>query len=200
MSESMKKAIKIFRRHGGVLQTGEAINKGIHPRTLYAMRDEGTIERLCRGTYRLADLPPLTNPDFATVAAKIPKGVICLISALSFHEITTEIPHEIHVATLRDTKYPRLDYPPIRIFRFSRNAYTEGIETHTIDGMKVRIYSPEKTIADAFKYRNKIGQDVPVEALKLYWAKKKPDIHSLLHYASICRVSNVIQPYIETLT
>ena len=87
MSESMKKAIKIFRRHGGVLQTGEAINKGIHPRTLYAMRDEGTIERLCRGTYRLADLPPLTNPHFATVAAKIPKGVICLISALSFHEL-----------------------------------------------------------------------------------------------------------------
>lgn len=199
MSSVVKKAVTIFRKYGGVLQTSQALKNGIHPRTLYAMRDDGIVEKLCRGTYRLSELPPLSNPDLTTVAIKIPKGVICLISALSFHEITTEIPHEIYVATLRNTKYPRIDYPPVRILRFSGKAYAEGIETHTIDGKKVKIYNSEKTIADCFKYRKKIGQNIPVEALKQYWQRKQPDVSKLLYYASVCRVSNIIRPYLETL-
>lgn len=199
MAKSIERAIEIFKKHGGILQTYQALEKGIHPRTLYGMRNEGTIERLCQGTYRLSGLSPLSDPDLTTVALKIPKCVICLISALSFHEITTEIPHAIYVAIPRQSKYPQLDYPPVRVFQFSGKAFSEGIQTYGIDGKEVKVYCPEKTIADCFKYRNKIGPNIPLEALKFYWKRKRPDLSKLLHYASVCRVSNIIQPYLETL-
>jgi predicted transcriptional regulator of viral defense system len=200
MSRTVERAVEIFKKHGGILQTSMALGKGIHPRTLYGMRDDGIIERLCQGTYRLSDLPPLSNPDLTTVSLKIPKGVICLISALSFHEITTEIPHAIYVAIQRRSKCPQIDYPPVRVFQFSGKAFSEGIQTHRIDGKEVKIYCPEKTIVDCFKYRNKIGMNVPLEALKFYWKRKRPDLSKLLHFASICRVSNIMRPYLETLT
>jgi predicted transcriptional regulator of viral defense system len=200
MSTSMEKAVDVFRKHGGILLTSHALKDGIHPRTLYEMRDEGLVERLCRGTYRLSELPPLSNPDLVTISIKIPKGVICLLSALSYHGMTTEIPHEVYVATHRDMTYPRLDYPPVRVFRFSGKAFREGVETHKIDEREVQIYNPEKTIADCFKFRNQIGREVPIEALKLYWLRRKPDVKKLLYYASICRVSNIIRPYLEVLT
>ena len=132
---------RAFRRGGGILRTGDALEQGIHPRTLYAMRDAGLLERLDRGLYRLTDLPPLSDPDLVTVANKIPKGVICLISALHFHDITTQIPHEVSIAVSRGTEPPRLEYPPIRLYWFSGAAFTAGIEPHQIDGTPVRIYS-----------------------------------------------------------
>jgi predicted transcriptional regulator of viral defense system len=137
-----------------------------HPRTLYAMRDSGFLEQIARGLYRLADMPALGNPDLVSVALKVQGGVICLISALAFHEVTTQIPHEVYVALKRGVRTPRLGYPPLRIFRFSGKAFTEGVEAHEIDGVSVRIYSPEKTLADCFKYRNKIGMDTALEALQ----------------------------------
>src|SRR3990172_13302402 len=134
------KAKAIFREHDGLLRTTEAIKLGIHPRTLYAMRGAGDLEQLSRGLYRLADLPPLGNPDLVSVALRVPNGVVCLISALAFQDITTQIPHEVYVAVERGAERPRLDYPPLRAFWFSRAAFRAGIETHTVDGVPVHVY------------------------------------------------------------
>jgi len=190
---------RAFRRGGGILRTGEALDQGIHPRTLYAMRDAGLLERLDRGLYRLTDLPPLSDPDIVTVANKIPRGVICLISALHFHDITTQIPHEVSIEVSRGTEPPRLDYPPIRLYWFSGAAFTAGIETHRIDRTPVQIYSAEKTLADCFKYRNKIGMDTVLEALTLYRDQHKPKPRKLIEYAKVCRVEKVMRPYLEAL-
>jgi len=192
-------AINLFRQHGGTLRTSEALALGIHPRTLYAMRDSGLLVRLSRGLYRLADLPPLSNPDLVTVALKIPQAVICLVSALAFHELTTQIPHTVDIAVHSQAERPRLDYPPLRIFWFSGPAWSEGVETYTIDGTPVRIYGPEKSLADAFKYRRKIGLDVAVEALNLYRQRRDFDADSLLRYGRICRVERVMRPYLEAV-
>ncbi len=121
-TDTFETALAIFRRHGGVLRTSEAIRQGIHPRTLYAMRDSGKIQSLSRGLYRLADLPPLSNPDLVIVARKFPHAVICLVSALAFHELTTQVPHAIDVALPSRAEHPVLDYPPIRTFWFSGRA------------------------------------------------------------------------------
>ena len=194
-----ERAKKIFRDRGGVLKTGEALSAGIHPRMLYEMHRTGILEQLTRGLYRLADLPPLGNPDLVSVSLRIPNGVICLISALAYHEITTQIPHEIYLALARGTEPPRLGHPPIRIFWFSKQAFTQGIQTHKIDSVPFRIYSPEKTIADCFKYRNKIGLDTAIEALKLYREKKRFKADDLMKFARVCRVEKIIRPYLEAL-
>jgi predicted transcriptional regulator of viral defense system len=198
-SEGVLKAKTAFREHGGVLRMIEAVKAGIHRRTLYAMRDAGIIEQLSRGLYRLADAPPLGNPDLVTVALKVPQGVICLISALAYHELTTQIPHQVYVAIPRNSEPPRLDCPPVRLFRFERRAFEEGIQTHTIDHVKVRIYSPEKTLADCFKYRNKIGLDTTVEALRLYKEGRKIGRTALLRAAEACRMAKVMRPYLEAV-
>ena len=195
----VEKAKKIFRKRGGMLKTGEALAAGIHPRTLYEMQRSGILEQLTRGLYRLADLPPLGNPDLISVSLKIPNGVICLISALAYHEITTQVPHEVYVALERGTEAPRLNHPPIRVFWFSGQAFIHGIQTHKIDGVSVRIYNLEKTIADCFKYRNKIGLDTAIEALKLYREKKRFRSEELMQFARVCRVEKVIRPYLEAL-
>jgi predicted transcriptional regulator of viral defense system len=191
-------ATKVFRRHGGILRTGEALDQGIHRRTLYAMRDAGVLERLERGLYRLTDLPPLSDPDLVTVARKIPKGVICLISALHFHNVTTQIPHAVSIAVNRGTEPPRLNFPPIRIYWFSGEAFTAGVEQHSIENTTVRVYGVEKTLADCFKYRNKIGMDTVREALDLYRERQKPDRKKLIEFARICRVEKIMRPYLES--
>ncbi len=192
-------AIKIFRDNGGLLSSTEAIREGIHPRDLYAMRDAKLLDQLSRGLYRLSNLPPLENPDFVTVARRIPEGVLCLISALSFHELTTQIPHENYIALKMGARTPKLDYPPIRTFHFSGKAFTEGIETRKVDGVAFRIYSREKTLADCFKYRNVVGLDTALEALRAYWRKRGTKIDQLIKCAKICRVDNVMKPYIEAV-
>jgi predicted transcriptional regulator of viral defense system len=197
--KSIQNAIAIFRQHGGILRTSEALRLGIHSRTLYAMRDSGVLERLSRGLYRLAEFPPLSDPELVTVALKVPQAVICLVSALAFHELTTQIPHAVDIALPNRAERPRLDYPPLRIFWFSGPAWSEGIETHQVDDIPVRIYGPEKSVADSFKYRRKIGLDVALEALKLYRQRSGFDVSKLLHYARICRVEKVMKPYLEAL-
>lgn len=190
---------QVFVRHGGVLRASEAIGFGIHPRTLYAMRDAGELEQLSRGLYRLAGLPPLGNPDLVAVALKVPNGVICLISALAWHELTTQIPHEVYLALPRGAEPPRLDYPPVRTLWFTGQAFTEGIVVHKVDGVPVRIYDVEKTLADCFKYRNKVGLDTAVEALKRYVGNRRVQVDRLMAYARICRVEKVMRPYLEAL-
>ena len=163
------------------------------------MVERGEVERLDRGIYRLAGLPPLSDPDLILVTRKVPSGVVCLVSALAFHRLTTQIPHEIHIAVSRTSRCPVISQPPTRVFRFHKEVFQAGIETHQVDGHGVRIYSTEKTIADCFKYRNKIGSDIALEALRLYWQKGRPDINSLMAHSRICRVNRIIRPYIEVL-
>jgi predicted transcriptional regulator of viral defense system len=192
-------ALKAFRAKGGMLRTRDALQAGIHPRTLYELRDSGRIEQLSRGLFRLVEAPALGHPDLVAVAVKIPDGVLCLISALAWHELTTQIPHEIYVAIPRGAEPPRLDYPPVRHFWFSGQAYSEGIETHQVDGVPLRVYSREKTLADCFKHRNRIGLDTVLEALKTYRQRGPVNTEALLHYAEVCRVKRVITPYLEAV-
>ena len=198
-SRPYQNAIELFRQHGGTLRTSEALALGIHPRTLYALRDSGLLVRLSRGLYRLADLPPLSDPDLVTVALRIPQAVICLVSALAFHELTAQIPHTVDIALRSQAERPRLDYPPLRVFWFSGLAWSEGVETYMIDETTVRITGPEKSVADAYKYRRKIGLDVALEALKLYRQRRDFDADKLLHYARICRIARVMRPHLEAV-
>ena len=193
------RAAVIFKKHGGILRTTQALRAGIHPGTLYAMRDAEALEVVSRGVYRLADSSPLGNPDLVTVATRIPGGVICLISALAFHELTTQIPHAVHTALPRGAEEPRLDHPPIKTYRFTGEAFTEGVETHELDGVSVHIYSPEKTLADCFKFRNKVGLDTAVEAVRFYRERRRIKVDDLMRYADICRVKKIIRPYLEAI-
>jgi len=130
---------------------------------------------------------------------RVQGGVICLISALAFHELTTQIPHEIHVALKRGAEIPRLDYPPIKLYWISNKAHSAGVETKEFDGVSVRIYSPEKTLADCFKFRNKVGLDTAVEAVRFYRERRNVKVDALIHYAKICRVEKVMRPYLEAI-
>ncbi|MCY3020198.1 MAG: type IV toxin-antitoxin system AbiEi family antitoxin domain-containing protein [Planctomycetota bacterium] len=192
-------AKNVFRRHGGILRAAEAIREGIQPRVLYAMRDAGDLQTLRRGCYRLADLDRMAEPDLAVVAKSVPKGVICLVSALAFHGITTQIPRVVDLAIQAHRHPPKIDYPPIQPYWFSGEAYSSGIESHEIDGVQVRIYNPAKTVADCFKYRNKVGQDVALEALRFCRQRKRTPVSELLEYARICRVQNLMSPYLEAM-
>ena len=189
----------IFLQHGGIMRTAEALQYGIHPRTLYAMREQGHLEQLGRGLYRLSKLTPLGNPDLVSVAKKIPRGVVCLISALAYFELSTQIPHEVYIALGRGSEPPKIEYPPLRIFWFSGGIFSEGVQQYTIDGVPIRIYSPEKTLADCFKYRNKIGLDVAIEALRLYREHKQFLVDDIMRYARLCRVEKIMRPYMEAL-
>ncbi|MDD2716859.1 MAG: type IV toxin-antitoxin system AbiEi family antitoxin domain-containing protein [Candidatus Wallbacteria bacterium] len=194
-----KLEVSAFKASKGMLTTGEAKQQGISIYTLKRMTSCGLIIRLGRGFYRLAELPPLENSDLTLVSLRAPEAVICLISALDFHHLTTRIPHYIYLAVERGRNRPRISYPRTRIFQFAGKSFSEGIEKHQFDNQLVRIYSVEKTLADCFKYRNKIGMDVILEALKNYRQSKKFNVEKVLYYADLCRVESVISPYLETL-
>ena len=196
---TLKRAKSVFRREGGLLRMSDAVRAGVHRDTLRAMVERGDLEKLSRGLYRLIDSPAPTHPDLAAVAVKVPQGVICLISALAYHELTTQIPHEVYLAIDRNSEPPRIDFPPVRTFRFSGSAFTEGVERHKVDSVTLRVYSREKTIADCFKFRNKIGLDTCVEALRRYRESRGFNPDALLSFAAICRVKQVMRPYIEAM-
>jgi predicted transcriptional regulator of viral defense system len=197
---AFEREVELFRHNGGSLRMSEALRLGINRKTLYAMRDAAVLESVTRGLYRLASLEPLAYPDLVAVVARVPQGVLCLISALSFHELTTQVPHTIDVALERGTRKPRLDYPPTRYFWFSGPAFHEGIETHELDGAPVRIYDPEKTVADCFRYRNKIGMDVVLEAMRLWRERRRKKLDALLKYARMRHVERAMRPYLEAIS
>ena len=197
LADAFSKAMSVFRKQGGTLRMSEAVGLGVSRKTLYAMRDAGVVEQLSRGLYRLASLPSLEAPDLVTVASRIPDGVICLISALAYHELTTQVPHAVDVAIEQGRRAPRIDYPPIKVHWFSGPAFSEGIDTPKIDGTRIRIYSAEKSVADAFKDRNKIGIDIAIEALRAWRGRRGARMEDLLEQARNCRVESVIRPYLE---
>ena len=193
-------ARQVFTQHGGMLRTSDAIRLGIHPRTVYALRDSGEIEQVGRGLYRLSTAPPLTSPDLVPVAIRIPRGVVCLISALAHHGLTTQVPHTIDFALPGHAQVPKIDGAPLRVFWYSEPSFSAGVDVVIIDQVPVRVYSPEKTIADCFKYRNKIGLDVAIEALRTYRElKRKPDFQTIATFARIDRVEKIIRPYLEAI-
>jgi predicted transcriptional regulator of viral defense system len=192
-------AIKAFKAHGGILRYHHALKLGIHPRTLYALKKAGVIEQIQRGLFCLHGLPGHSQPDLVTVAKKVPEGVVCLISALYFHGLTTQIPHYVYLAVKKGYKPPKVEHPPVQFFWFSDSSFKQGIESHDLDGVIVRCYSREKTIVDCFKYRNKIGVDVAIEALKKYWQQGKPRLDLIRKFGKACRVERIMKPYIETV-
>ena len=196
MRTADEKIIGMIEDRGGLARTRDFLAAGIHPQDLYRMRDAGILECISRGLYQIAGQIP-ADPDLATISRKIPDGVICLISALSIHEITTEIPRGVHVALKRGSEKPRIDYPPVQYYWMSGVAFTEGVERHDIGGFGVPVYCVEKTLADCFKYRNKIGMDVVLEALKFYRERYRFDGNKIMHYAKVCRVDNIMRPYLE---
>jgi len=191
------RALQAFQDHGGMLRFAEARAAGIQPTALYRMRESGAIRILARGLYGLSDMPPQTQPDLVTVSRAAPRGVICLVSALAWHGLTAEIPHVVDCALPRGVRPPRLDHPPLRVFWFGPEAYAQGIETPVVDGSIIRVYSPEKTLADCFKFRNTLGQDTVLDALRRYRAKFGLRSDDLMRYARLCRVHKVMQPYLE---
>lgn len=198
MKSAVKSALQVFKKNK-VMRSTEIFAQGIQPRTLYEMRDEGLLVQEGRGLYRLANEQIWSDPDLAIVSLRIPKGVVCLISALYFHQLTTQIPHEVYLALPKDSEKPRLQYPPIRFFWISPDPFKAGIEKHTIDNVEVKVYSVAKTIADCFKFRNKIGMDVALEALREGLNQKRCTPEQILRFARINRVERVMLPYLEAL-
>lgn len=200
ISESkIEEAVQVFKAHDGIMRTSEVLNRGVHRRTLYHMRDKGIVQQLDRGVYQLAENEPVSNPDLVIVAKKIPDARICLISALAIHDMTDEIPHKVHIALPHSAWEPKMDYPPIKVYRFSKATLTAGVQIHNIDGVGVKVYEPAKTIADCFKFRNQIGLDTAIEALKRGISGEKASYKEIIHYARLCKVERVIQPYLEAL-
>jgi predicted transcriptional regulator of viral defense system len=199
MSDNFQSVIKIFQKNNSVMKSSQLFKLGVQPRILYAMRDHGLVVQEGRGLYRLANEQMWSDPDLAVVSLLVPKGVICLISALYFHQITTQIPHEVYVALPKDSEKPRIKYPPTRFFWVSPAPFKAGIEKHKVDSVDIRVYSVAKTIADCFKFRNSIGTDVALEALREGLRQKKATLNQIQQFARVDRVERIMQPYLEAL-
>ena len=197
--QALRKAAAVFERHDGVMRTSEALAAGIQPRTLYAMRDAGHVERLSRGVYHLASHPLPAKPDVAAVMRRAPRAVLCLVSALDFHEVGTQIPAEVHIALPQDVRRPRIEYPRVRVVHMSPASLEAGVEEHTSRGVRVRVFGVAKTVADCFKYRSTVGADVAVEALREAIRQRRATPGEIMEFARVDRVQNVIRPYLEAL-
>lgn len=159
----------------------------------------GLLEKVGRGLYRLPNTLGSEDESLATVATKVPQAVFCLLTALEYHELTTQLPRQIWIAMPRGSHAPRIDYPPLKMVQFTGDAYLAGIEEVERDGVKLRVYGVAKTVVDCFKHRNKIGLDVALEALKEARAHNRASSDDLWRYAKVCRVSNVMRPYLESV-
>jgi predicted transcriptional regulator of viral defense system len=199
MQHSFENAEAIFREHNGILRTSQAKALGIDPKTIAEMREAGFLNKISRGLYRLAEYPPLVYPDLVIVASRVPKAIICLISALAYHNLTTQVPHKVYIALPQSIRRPRIKRPQLDIVWLSEASYECGIEEQLLDGVSVPIYSRAKTVADCFKFRGKIGIDVAIEALKDYIQLPGADVEELLKYARINRVERIMQPYLEAV-
>ena len=200
MKTKAEKIIELLQNKG-VLKTKEILEFGISKEYLRKLTNKGLIERISRGYYMLPDYEYSAMQSLAEVSKQVPKGVICLLSALRFHDFTTVNPFDVWIAIERGAWKPKINGSvKIRYMRFSQEAFTSGIQVKKVDQQKIRVYNPAKTVADCFKYRNKVGMDVALEALREGWRGKKFTMDELWKYAKICRVSNVIKPYMESLT
>lgn len=193
-----QRVLQLVRKNGW-LRASDLADAGVPRAVLTRMAASGQLERAARGLYRLPDSGSSEHEGLVTVASKVPQAVVCLLSALQFHGLTTQLPWQVWFAMPRGSHVPRLEYPPIRMVQVTGEAYTQGIETHERDGVKLHVYSVAKTVADCFKHRNKIGMDVALEALKDARAQGRASFDDLWRCAKVCRVSNVMRPYMEAV-
>jgi predicted transcriptional regulator of viral defense system len=190
---------KLARRMG-VLRSRDLAPHNIPRHYLRTLEDQGVIRKTGRGLYVAADAAKVTENHTVAEAAKVaPSGVVCLLTALRLHKLTTQAPFEVWMAIEPNAWKPKLDHPPLRIVRFSGKAFSEGIQKRKIEGVEVSLYSPAKTVADCFKYRNKIGLDVALEALRDCLRKKRATMDEIWRMAAVCRVTNVMRPYMEAI-
>jgi predicted transcriptional regulator of viral defense system len=199
MPDKQDKILALAKRKG-ILRVKDLRTAHVHPEYLRRLCEKGTLIRIGRGLYMPADAQPTANVSLAQAARRVPHGIVCLLSALRFHEIGTANPFEVWIALARDARRPQVEYPPLRTVRFSGKALTEGVERHRIESVQVKIYNPAKTVADCFKYRNKIGLDVAIEALRDCIRRRKCTQAQLWQYAKVCRVTEVMRPYLEAVS
>jgi predicted transcriptional regulator of viral defense system len=197
-AQAARKLLELARRQG-VLRVRDLASHGIHPEILRRLHERGLLVRAARGLYLPADFAPTENHTLAEVSKRVPGGVVCLLSALRFHGLTTQLPSEVWLAVHRKAWRPRVEDLPLRIVRFSGPAFTARVEEHEVEGVSVKVYSPAKTVADCFKYRNKIGLDVALEALRDCWKQRRATMDEIIDAARICRVANVMRPYLESV-
>lgn len=191
-------ALKLLSRHG-ILRLSELRSHGVHPPTLSRLVEEGVLDQPSRGLYEIAGAEVDLHHSFAEVAKRAPRAVICLVSALQYHEITLQLPRGVWIAIGSKDRKPSIEYPPIRVVRFSDAGLMLGVETHTIDGAPVRIFDPSKSIVDCFRFRNKVGLDVALEALRQGWRSRKANPDKIAAYARKLRIWTVIRPYLESV-
>ncbi|MFA5033985.1 MAG: transcriptional regulator [bacterium] len=199
MQNKAQKLIKFFRDNGGTVRFSSILNAGFHSDLLVALEKEKKVKRVARGLYRLDNYVPMTNPDIINASLQAPRGVVCLLSALSFYEVTTEVPEHIDMAILRGSHAYRIKYPPVRFYRFDSKSYEAGVEERKIDGCRIKVYNLAKTLADCCKFRNKIGMNIVREALKVAIKEKNIKPKEIMQYAKICRVDNIIKPILEAM-
>lgn len=199
MQRRPQELIGFFKSNGGIVRFSAITKAGFHPDSLNILEKEKKVEKIARGLYRLANYDFGEHPDLVIASLQAPGGVICLLSALSFHEATVEIPKYVDVAIPRGTHAYRIKYPPVRFYRFDAETWMSGIEEHKIEGCKIKVYNLAKTIADCFKFRNKIGINIAREALKVAITEKKIKPKEIMQYAKICRVDNIIKPILEAM-
>ena len=198
--KSRKDRVLDLARQAGVLRPRDLDPEGIPRVYLRRLLAEGLLAHPGWGIYIAADLKPTPHHSLAEACKRVPHGVVCLLSALQFHELTTQAPFEVWLAIDEKARLPKVEYPPLRVVRFSGPALENGIKEHRIEGVAVKVYTPAKTVADCFKYRNKIGLDVALEALRDCWKKRRATMDELWQAAKTCRVANVMRPYLDSLT
>jgi len=199
MQRKSEKLVDFFEKNSGIARFSAILKAGFHPDSLKNLEREKKVEKIARGIYRLANYDFGEYPDFVIASLQAPRGVICLVSALFFHEATEEIPKYVEIAIPRGNHANRIKYPPVRFYRFDPKAWEAGIEEHKIKGYKIKVYNLAKTIADCFKFRNKIGIDVVRESLKVAIAEKNIKPNEIMKYAKICRVDSIIKPILEAM-
>jgi len=199
MRRKSERLITFFKNNNGIARFSAILKAGFHPDSLKILEREKKVEKLARGLYKLANYDFEEHPDLVIASLQASRGVICLVSALSFHEATVEIPKYVDIAIPRGTHAYRIKYPPVRFYRFDPKAWKAGIEEHKIKGYKIKVYNLAKTIADCFKFRNKIGMDVVRESLKVAITEKNIKPNEIMKYAKICRVNSIIKPILEAM-
>lgn len=198
-TRDLNAALKAFRDKGGTLRTRDLIAHGVHTDALYALRDSGRVVELGRGLYRVADAGEAEHPDLAVIASRAPSAAVCLISALSYHGITTQMPSTVHLAVPRGNYHGIKLSIPVTVYRFDPKTFDEGLESHSVGGLPVRIYSAARSVVDCFKFRNKLGLEVALEALRLARQRKRVQNKELLRYARLLRVEKPMTPFLQAI-
>jgi predicted transcriptional regulator of viral defense system len=199
METDWRKKVIALAAGKGILRPRDLDEANLPRPYLYRLQSEGVLAREGWGAYRLADAPVTANHALARVASRVPRGVICLLSALQFHGLTTQSPFQVWLAIGRKDWRPRLEYPPLRVVRFSEGSLEEGVGEHLVEGIPVRIFDPAKTVADCFKFRSQVGLDVAIESLRDFLRQKKGTMEQLINFAEVDRVARVMRPYLEAM-